>query len=335
MVCFLKYLFDSKVFSVIEDNFILYSALIVSLVDRLLILLLQTKNLHNLPIPSLKTINFIFSLITVVLLMTDYYFNVSKSQREVVVFVVTLLNGIDIILTDILSSSLFFQPWFSLLANLSHILLFLYLGFIVSLRFSEVFSNNKIVLGLLGVGLLSMLSSRVMEYLFLMDMSLYLLFFGNLAALLSILLFSTTAILNPYFAGRKSVKMVVISLFGPLLLSFVVTILVMNRQLITTIVTASIVQTLNITIFREISGIAFSFQPFFMILTFGAIFLAITAFISIFGYSSKRTIILWLFVLAVLGFEIFDPFLNVIRLIAVYNMSTTSFGLPPPSQKLQ
>ncbi|MHA2297787.1 MAG: hypothetical protein ACXAEU_01830 [Candidatus Hodarchaeales archaeon] len=302
-------------FSNIQQPIILITAMIIIIGDRLLILLHDTKSFHNLPVPSLSAIDFIFSIVTLVLLVIFYYDNTELTRKEIIVFSITLVSGTDIILSGLFQNTIL-GPLNSLIAIPLQILLFLYLGITASRQ--KKLPNGELVIFLVSLGYSCVFLSRLLETLGTSYLPVYLVLTGNLVTLASTILFSTTAILVPYLKKSKSLIEFALSLAFPLFISFILVVIVSSRQLMIQIVTTSLAQTLNLTIFREIPGSGFDVQLLFLMLCTSAIFLTITGLISLFVSYNDKKAISWLLILIVTGLEIFTPYINVFRLLAIF-----------------
>ncbi|MHA2224930.1 MAG: hypothetical protein ACXAC8_06985 [Candidatus Hodarchaeales archaeon] len=210
-----------------------------------------------------------------------------------------------------------FDPTLRFVSSFLSILLFFYLTYSFSSSRKINFANTELIIFLTSSGFICIFFSDLFGFIGISNLSSYLQLVGNLLALISIFLFSTKAIIDPYLTNQRSLQYVLFLVLSPLAISFLSTIAFLNRQLMVQIITTSLAQTLNITIFREIPGLSNSVQPFFLILSISAIFLAIFGFSTLFNSYDQKEYILSVLIVCILGLEIFTPFINIIRLISI------------------
>ncbi|MFW9996623.1 MAG: hypothetical protein ACFFD4_31560, partial [Candidatus Odinarchaeota archaeon] len=265
-----------------------------------------------------------FSIITIALLLFFYFSYTSVNQKELVVFTITLFNGIDVVLS-VLSLDSFLAPLIDFTVIPLNIFLFLYLGLIIATRYRDDFPNAKIVIYLAALGLFCVFVSNFLEKVNIKDLAFYSLITGNLVTLGSAILFSTTAILIPFLKNQISSLKFILLLFVPLLASLVLLMGISNQQLLIQIITTSLAQTLNLTVFRVIPGVGFSTQKLFLVLSISTILLTASGIVSSFSNHKERKNVAWILIIEVLGLEISTPFINVLRLLAIYMLSNVRF----------
>ncbi|MHA2347715.1 MAG: hypothetical protein ACXACP_13430, partial [Candidatus Hodarchaeales archaeon] len=261
----------------------------------------NTKNFHNLPIPSLRIINISFSLLTLIILFIffqDQYLKAKKTSIDFFVFTIALINGLSVILVDIMEKSILGPP-ILILAFLFQIFLLFYLGRLIIYDTQDFFLNSRIIILLLGLGLSIIFVSDLVGNFKTGYLPIYLVLIGNFMTLSSLLIFSTTVLLLYNTLDERSTVQ-------------------LTQDVLIQIVTTTLSQTLNITIIREIPGINFPLQSFSLMLSMGVIFLTIVGIFSLFSNSKGNKVVVWILVIIFLGLEIATPFRNVIRVIAIY-----------------
>jgi hypothetical protein len=299
---------------------ILLSALIVSLGHIILITLLNTKNFHNLPIPSLKTINILFSILVLIILIVFFQYQFLKAEKtriEFFIFLTALISGLSVILVDILEESILGPP-ILIIAFLLQIFLLFYLGKLLVNDAQDFFPNGKIIILLIGLGMSTIFISDLVVNFRLGYLPIYFVLIGNFMILCSLLIFSTTILLLFYLNNKKSMIKLLSSFLIPLISAFIFVMVILNQDVMIQIVTTTLSQTLNITIIREIPEISFPLQSFSLMLSIGVIFLTIVGIFSLFSNSKDKYAVIWILVMTFLGIEILTQFRNVIRIIALF-----------------
>ncbi|MHA2275483.1 MAG: hypothetical protein ACXAC2_06940 [Candidatus Kariarchaeaceae archaeon] len=299
---------------------ILLSALIVSLGHIILITLLNTKNFHNLPIPSLKTINILFSILVLIILIAFFQYQFLKAEKtriEFFIFLTVLISGLSVILVDILEESILGPP-ILIIAFLLQIFLLFYLGKLLVNDAQDFFANGKIIILLIGLGMSTIFISDLVVNFRLGYLPIYFVLIGNFMILCSLLIFSTTILLLFYLNNKKSMIKLLSSFLIPLISAFIFVMVILNQDVMIQIVTTTLSQTLNITIIREIPEISFPLQSFSLMLSIGVIFLTIVGIFSLFSNSKDKYAVIWILVMTFLGIEILTQFRNVIRIIALF-----------------
>ncbi|MHA1977350.1 MAG: hypothetical protein ACW98F_07900 [Candidatus Hodarchaeales archaeon] len=303
-----------------SNYFILSIVLLISSSYIVLTLLLDTKNFHRIPIPSLNLIELIFSIIVLSILLFFYYNQPQESEitnTGILIFVSTLLNGISIISSNLIVDN-FFTPLILYLGVVLQIMLLFYLG--VSFKKSDLFyfPNRRLIILLVCIGLMSIFFNRVLIISHLSDVSLYFLLFGNYLLLFTMIIFTATILSKRFLVENKYIWKFLLLFLFPLIVGLLISFVLLKQDLANRILSTVLSQTLNITIFSEVPGIPFSLHFFSLMLTIGAILLTATGYSVLFTSSNDKNLVLWLLVLILLGFEIFTPFKNVIRIIAFY-----------------
>ncbi|MFW9854855.1 MAG: hypothetical protein ACFFFG_07325, partial [Candidatus Thorarchaeota archaeon] len=182
------------------------------------------------------------------------------------------------------------------------------------------FANLRLIMFTANLALISFVMTGLLEVLYLGQFIFYFQFLGTLFALFAILVFSSTAIVTPYYRNQRKGYKTALAFTIPLLVSFMVSILLSSRQLTVQILTSSLTQTLRLTIFREIPGISQSVQSFFLTLILGAIFLGITGLVSLYSkHKIDRSV--GLTGLMICGLEVFFPYIVLLRLMIVFELA--------------
>ncbi|MHA2319491.1 MAG: hypothetical protein ACXAC6_17230, partial [Candidatus Hodarchaeales archaeon] len=286
----------------------------------ILITLLNTKNFHNLPIPSLKTINILFSFLVLIILIGFFQYQFWKAEKtriEFLVFLTTLVNGLSIILVDIIEESILGPP-ILIIAFIFQIFLLFHLGKLLVNNTQDILPNGKIIILLMGLGMSTIFISDLVGNFRSGYLSIYFVLIGNFMTLCSLIIFSTTILLLFYHNNNKSMIKLISSFLIPLSLAFIFAMIILNQDVMIQIVTTTLSQTLNITIIREIPEISFPLQSFSLMLSIGVIFLTIVGIFSLFSNSKDKYSVVWILVMTFLGIEILTQFRNVIRIIALF-----------------
>ncbi|MFW9778327.1 MAG: hypothetical protein ACFFE8_05685 [Candidatus Heimdallarchaeota archaeon] len=307
----------------IDSRLTIILATIIVLGDRILVLLTNTKNLHKLPLPSLDILQFLLAVasLTLLLLFLFRYEPFFGRNIELLIFSIIALNGVNTTLFLIQEGML--SPFIRLLTSIITILLILVLSTRPKLLESSEFANLKLIVFTANLGLLGFVMAELLETLYFGQFIFYFQFVGTLFALFAILIFSSTAIVTPYYRNQRKGYKTVLAFIIPLLVSFMVSILLSSRQLTVQILTSSLTQTLRLTIFREIPGISQSVQSFFLTLILGAIFLGITGLVSLYS-KHKITRLVGLTGLLICGLEVVFPYIVLLRLIIVFELMNNS-----------
>jgi hypothetical protein len=221
-----------------------------------------------------------------------------KTSIDFFVFTIALINGLSVILVDIMEKSILGPP-ILILAFLFQIFLLFYLGRLIIYDTQDFFLNSRIIILLLGLGLSIIFVSDLVGNFKTGYLPIYLVLIGNFMTLSSLLIFSTTVLLLYNTLDERSTVQ-------------------LTQDVLIQIVTTTLSQTLNITIIREIPGINFPLQSFSLMLSMGVIFLTIVGIFSLFSNSKGNKVVVWILVIIFLGLEIATPFRNVIRVIAIY-----------------
>ena len=266
----------------------------------------------------MELIELFFSVITLLLLLLFYqnnYKNSERTKKQSLIFSITLLNGINILLTSIFDSLL--GPIINYLAILLHILLFSFLIIPISILFKSNYPNSEKITVLASTGLFCIYLSKLFEFLNVSEFSIYALVIGTVVTLCSLILFSTSALMAPVLRNERSTTSMIALLVLPLFISFFLVLVFSGQQLMIQIVTTSLSQTLNLPIIREIPGLRLQVQSFFLMMSISSLLLSILGILSLFIHSNNKNAIFWILVILILGLEITLPFINVLRLIAI------------------